>query len=74
MKKSSKEYYLQLLEREEQTEEYQARIQDAQEQYAIALSLEPTVEEISYLPTEVKKGTELGIVLMKLKVFTLEYL
>ena len=73
-KRSSEEKYLQLLESEEQTEEYQARLQEAQEQYAIALSLEPTVEEISHLPTEVKKGTELEIVLMKLKVFTLNTL
>ena len=73
-KRSEEEKYLQLLDSEEQTDEYQARIQEAQEQYAIALSLEPSVEEISNLPTEVKKGTELEIVLMKLKVFTLEYL
>ena len=36
--------------------------------------MEPTVEEVSYLPTEVNKGTELEVVFMKLKVFTLEYL
>ena len=73
-KRCKEEEYLLLLESGEQTEEYQAKLQYAQEQYAIALSLEPTVEEISNLPAEVKRGTELEIVLMKLKVFTLEYL
>ena len=61
-KRVTEEKYFKLLNNEEQTENYSA------------LSLEPTVEEISYLPSEVKKRTELEVVLMKLKVFTLEYL
>ena len=48
---SKEENYLQLLDNGEQTEEYQAKVQEAQVQYAIALSLEPSVEEISNLPT-----------------------
>ena len=73
-KRVTEENYYNLLNNEEQTEEYLAILNDAKEQYALALSLEPTVEEISYLPSEVQKGTELEVVLMKLKVFTLEYL
>ena len=72
--KQADEKYLNLLDNEEQTDTYFAKLHEAQEKYALALSLEPTVEEISYLISEVKKGTELEVVLMNLKVFTLEYL
>ena len=49
------------------------QFEQAKEQYAIALSLEPTMEDINNLPSEVNKGTELETVLMQLKVLTLEY-
>ena len=41
------------LSEEDQTDNHLAILQEAKEQYALALSLEPTVEEISYLPSEV---------------------
>ena len=73
-KRMTEENYYKLLNKEEQTENYPAILHEAKEQYALALSLELTVEEISYLPSEVQKGTELEVVLMKIKVFTLEHI
>ena len=62
------------MSKEDKTDNYLAMLEEAKEQYALALSLEPTVEDIIYLPSEVKHGTELEVILMKLKVFTMEYL
>ena len=43
------------------------------EEYAIALSLEPTMEEINNLPSDNKKGTELEMILMELKDLTINF-
>ena len=43
------------------------------EQYAIALPVEPTMEELNTLPAEVRKGTKLEIVLIQLKDLTTIY-
>jgi hypothetical protein len=57
---------------ENPTEEQLRALEDTKEQYVIALSLDPTMEEINNLPSEVDKGTELETVLMQLKVLTME--
>ena len=43
------------------------------EEYAIALSLEPTMEEINDLPSDNKKGTELEMILMELNDLTINF-
>ena len=48
-------------------------LEKAKEKYALALSLEPTNEEINNLPSEVSKGTVLETILMQLRVLKLEY-
>ena len=54
--------------------EYFKQLELAEERYAIALSFEPTAEEINMIPHEVeKKSTELEITLMDLKVMTQKY-
>ena len=54
--------------------EYLKQIEPNEEKYAIALSLEPTAEEINEIPHELeKKSTELEITLMDLKVMTQKY-
>ena len=54
--------------------EYFKQTEITEEKYAIALSLEPTAEEINMIPHELeKKSTELEITLMDLKVMTQKY-
>ena len=54
--------------------EYFKQIELVEETYAIALSLEPTAEEINMIPHKVeKKSTKLWITLMHLKVMTQKY-
>ena len=54
--------------------EYLKQTETNKEKYAIALSLEPTAEEINEIPHELeKKSTELEITLMDLKVMTQKY-
>ena len=62
--------YLTSLNNAYSTEE---KLEEAKEQYAIALSLEPTTEEINSLPSEVGKGTVLETILLQLRTLTLEY-
>ena len=38
------------------------------EEYAIALSIEPSMEDINNLPSEHKKGTEVEKILMELRI------
>ena len=39
----------------------------------IALSFEPTMEEINNLPSDCKKGTDLEMILMELKNLTIRF-
>ena len=61
------------LDKEEKNDNYQNLLYEAMEKYVIALSLEPTMEEINNLPAEVRKGTELETVLMQFKNLTTRY-
>jgi hypothetical protein len=48
-------------------------IEDAKEQITIALSLGPSVEDLNNNPVEVRKETELEMVLMQLKNIATNY-
>ena len=49
-------------------------LEEAKLMLALALSVEPTFEEINSLESEVSKGTELEIILMELKDITIRYI
>ena len=48
-------------------------VEKIKEDYAIALSVEPTMEEINDLPSDNRKGTELEMILMELKDLTINF-
>ena len=48
-------------------------VEKVKEDYAIALSIEPTMEEINNLPSDNKKGIELEMILMELKDLTINF-
>ena len=49
-------------------------LEEAKLMLALALSVEPTFEDINSLESEVSKGTELEVILMELKDITIRYL
>ena len=51
----------------DRTLEQEIKYELATQEYAIKLSLEPSMDELNSLASEVKKGTELGTILMALK-------
>ena len=52
---------------------YEPWVEKVKEDYAIALSVEPTMEEINDLPSDNRKGTELEMILMELKDLTITF-
>ena len=52
---------------------YLDQVEESKVQLAIAMSLEPSEEEINFLESDVTKGTELEVILMELKDITIRY-